>query len=95
MRRIREALRGAVRQSALGYARIEQELGVPPGSLKLLFAGKIDLRVAHVFRILRILGIEPWNFFLWLLVTERGEGQGARQASGRPVRPNGTSEAGR
>jgi hypothetical protein len=94
VRRMRETLRNAVRQSPLRYAQIEQALGVQPGYLKDLFAGKIDLRVAHVFRILRILGIEPWNFFLWLLVTERGEGQGTRQPSGRPVRPNGTSEAG-
>jgi len=86
---MREALRTAARQSPLRYAQIEQALGVQPGYLKALFAGKIDLRVAHVFRILRVLGIEPWTFFLWLLVTERGERRGARQVSGHPVRPNG------
>jgi plasmid maintenance system antidote protein VapI len=71
---MREALRDAVRQRALTYAQIEQELGVHRGDLKRLLAGRIDLPVAHVFRLLRILGMEPWKFFLWLLVTEEGGG---------------------
>lgn len=70
MRPMREALRNAVRQRPLRYAQIEQALGVKPGYLKALFAGEIDLRVAHVFMILRVIGIDPWKFFVWVHAAE-------------------------
>jgi len=84
---MRETLRNAVRQSPLRYAQIEQALGVHPGYLKALFAGRIDLRVAHVFRILRVLGIEPWKFFLWVGATEEGEIR-ARHSPTPPAPPS-------
>lgn len=61
-----EALRTAVRRSALGDAQIERALGIGDGALNILLAAGAELRVAHVFRILHAIGIEPWRFFLEL-----------------------------
>lgn len=67
-------LRTAVRRSALGDAQIEQALGLGAGDLNVLFAGQVELRVAHVFRILRAIGLEPWKFFLELRAGRNGQG---------------------
>lgn len=64
--RMREALRRAVRESSLSDSRIEQALGLRAGELSALLTGKADLRVAHVFRILKVIGMEPWRLFLEL-----------------------------
>lgn len=74
VRRMREALRTAVRRGPLDDAQIERALGMGAGDLDILFAGKTELRVAHVFRILNAIGLEPWRFFLELRVGRNGQG---------------------
>ncbi len=70
IRRMREALRTAVRNSRLGHAQVEDALGLCAGHLSVIFAGKVELRVSHVFGILKAIGREPWTFFLELQVAE-------------------------
>lgn len=65
--RMREALRAAVLASPLSSAQVEEELHMCAGSLSVIFEGKVELRVTHVFAILRVIGIHPWGFFLELL----------------------------
>jgi hypothetical protein len=76
VRRMREALRTAARQSGLSYWRIEEALGMCGGYLNVIFAGKVELRVAHVFGILRAIGAEPRRFFLELRAAEERRGSG-------------------
>lgn len=66
MDRMREALRRAVRESHLSDSRIEQALGLRSGGLNAILTGKADLRVSHVFRILKVIGMDPWRLFLQL-----------------------------
>jgi hypothetical protein len=73
--RMREALRTVVRTSLLSELQIEQAAGLDEGALKVLFAGRAELQVAHVFRILRAIGTEPWSFFLELRAAEEREGK--------------------
>ncbi len=75
VRRMREALRTAVRRSLLSESQIEQAAGMGDGDLNVLFAGRAELRVAHVFRILHAIGVEPWRFFLALRAAEDGQGK--------------------
>jgi len=70
VQRMREALRTAALGSSLSYSDIEQALGMCGGYLSVIFAGKVELRVAHVFGILKVIGVEPWRFFLNLLEAE-------------------------
>ena len=71
--RMRETLRAVARESRLSYAQIGEKLGLREGYLNVIFSGKVELRVAHVFGILRALGMEPWQFFLRLVAAEGGE----------------------
>jgi transcriptional regulator with XRE-family HTH domain len=75
VRRMREALRTAVRNSRLSHAQVEEALGMCGGYLSVIFAGKVELRVAHVFRILKVIGVEPWKFFLALRPDEGQAGE--------------------
>jgi hypothetical protein len=68
--RMQELLRRVVRRSHLSPSQIEQALNVSEGFLELLFAGRIELQVAHVFRILRLIGMIPGQFFLALVEPE-------------------------
>ncbi|HYU32515.1 MAG TPA: hypothetical protein VEW48_10160 [Thermoanaerobaculia bacterium] len=61
-----EALRREVERSLLSRAEIEQALAMPAGTLDDLFTGKVELGVAHVFGILRVIGAAPWDLFLGL-----------------------------
>lgn len=63
VQRMREALRAAARGNRLSHAQIEEALGMSAGSLNVIFTGKIELRVAHVFGILRAIGCPSWKFF--------------------------------
>jgi hypothetical protein len=60
---MREALRASVLNSRLSYAQVEEALGMCAGYLSVIFAGKVELRVAHVFGILKSIGREPRAFF--------------------------------
>ena len=42
---------------------IEQELGMSPGYLSRLLGGSIELKVSHVFNILRLAGMPPHELF--------------------------------
>lgn len=75
VRRMKEALRTAVRNSRLSYAQVEEALGMCDGYLSVIFAGKVELRVAHVFGVLAVIGIEPWSFFLELRPDEGQAGE--------------------
>ena len=65
--RMQEALRTSVRDSLLSDAQVEEKLGMRAGYLNGVFAGKTELRVAHVFGILQVIESEPRGFFLGLL----------------------------
>jgi transcriptional regulator with XRE-family HTH domain len=75
--RVLTYLEGSIRSSELSRREIERRLGMGQGYLNSLFKGRIQLRVAHVYEIARVLGIEPLSLFLeatppkdpnWLLV---------------------------
>jgi len=76
--RMRRLLRAVVRRSLLSESEIERLAGLRDGELEVLFAGRTELRVAHVFCILRAIGIEPWKFFLDLRAED---GQGKHDAA--------------
>ena len=70
-------LEDSIRSSPYSRREIERRMGVSQGYLSSLFKGRIQLKVAHVYDIARVLGIEPLNLFLeatppkdpdWLLV---------------------------
>lgn len=69
--RIREALREAVRGSRLSFPEIEEALGLRAGLLTDIFSGRVELGVAHVYGVLRLLGVPPWSFFLRLMREKR------------------------
>jgi len=70
--RMRQALRATVRNSRLSDEEVEESLGLRAGFLNVVFSGKDELRVAHVFGILKAIGCEPRAFFCEL---QRGRGQ--------------------
>lgn len=71
---LREALRSAVDRSAVSRSSIERELGLRAGSLDSILSGKVELRVAHLFGILRVLGLDFWTFLaLELRRTDKGQ----------------------
>lgn len=57
-------LEDSIRSSPLSRREIERRLGMGQGYLNSLFKGRIQLRVAHVYEIARVLGIEPLSLFL-------------------------------
>lgn len=76
VQRMRELLRFVVEQSPLPPAQIELVLGVRRGFLKDLLAGRAELKVGHLFRILRLTETEPSKFFLKLFELQcRAEAQ--------------------
>ncbi|MEA2562417.1 MAG: hypothetical protein QOH06_3921 [Acidobacteriota bacterium] len=56
-------LESTIRSSGLSRREIERRLGMGQGYLNSLFKGRIQLRVAHVYEIARVLGIEPLSLF--------------------------------
>lgn len=56
-------LESTIRSSGLSRREIERRLGMGQGYLNSLFKGRIQLRVAHVYEIARVLGIEPLGLF--------------------------------
>lgn len=76
--RMREALRTAALHSLLSYSQIEEALNMCAGYLTVIFSGKVELRVSHVFGILKVIGASPWGFFAELASTEeRTDGRAA------------------
>ena len=68
--RMREALRTAALRSRLSYGKIEEALNMSDGYLTVIFSGKAQLRVSHVFGILKVIGTSPWEFFAELAPAE-------------------------
>jgi transcriptional regulator with XRE-family HTH domain len=62
--RLLALLEGHVRKSELSQREMERRLGLSQGYLGALFQGRIQLKVAHVYGIARILEVEPLYFFL-------------------------------
>lgn len=57
-------LEDSIHSSRLSLREIERRLGVSQGYLNSLFKGRIQLKVAHVYDIARVLGVEPLSLFL-------------------------------
>lgn len=53
-----------VRSSGFSVRSIERSLGMSQGYLSSMFRGRIQLRVAHVYSIARVLGEEPLSLFM-------------------------------
>src|SRR5262245_60158535 len=53
----------SIRSSGVSRRESERQLGMGQGYLNSLFKGRIQLRVAHVYEIARILRIEPLSLF--------------------------------
>lgn len=52
-------LRRAIRALGLTTSEVERNLGMSPGYLSRVFAGKIELKLRHIEEIAKILGLEP------------------------------------
>jgi len=61
---LRQALRSAVARSSVSRSQIEQELGLRAGHLDSILSGKAELQVAHLFRILHVLGLDFRTFLV-------------------------------
>ena len=57
------ALESTIRSSTYSRREVERRLGMGQGYLNSLFKGRIQLRVAHVYQIARVLEIEPLSLF--------------------------------
>ncbi len=79
--RIRELLRTVVRVAGVSNREMERQLGQSPGYLSRLFAGTIEIKLRHVLEILRLVKVEPAEFFH--LVYPR---PGVSSATGRRAR---------
>ena len=75
VQRLRELLQAVVRRSPLGEPQIEQEAGMDEGALKILLSGRAELRVSHLYRVLKAAGTEPLSFFLELRAADETEGR--------------------
>jgi len=62
-RSVLSELESTIRSSGVSRREIERRLGMGQGYLNSLFKGRIQLRVAHVYEIARVLGIEPLRLF--------------------------------
>ena len=62
-RSVLSELEDTIRSSGVSRREIERRLGMGQGYLNSLFKGRIQLRVAHVYEIARVLGIEPLSLF--------------------------------
>lgn len=61
--RVTAALRTAIRLSGVSHRRIERELHMSTGYLTRILAGQVQLRVAHVLGVCRVIGFSAGNLF--------------------------------
>jgi hypothetical protein len=61
---LQQALRSTVERSTVSRSHIEHELGMRSGSLDSILSGQVELPVAHVFAILRVIGLDFWKFLV-------------------------------
>ena len=69
-RRLAERLALLIRASGRSLRSLEQELGLSSSMLSKMLNGTMRLQVAHVFMILRALGVGPGIFFRWAFPAE-------------------------
>lgn len=67
--RMREALRVELAKSFRSHAEVEREVRLGTGELGAILSGETELEVAHLFRILRAIGVPPRRFFAELAAT--------------------------
>lgn len=53
----------AIHDSRRSRRSVERSLGVGQGYLRSLFNGRIELKVWHIYRLSRVLGIDPMKLF--------------------------------
>lgn len=63
VQRIIAALRTAIRLSGVSHRQIERNLDMSTGYLTRIFAGHVQLRVAHVLSICQIIGLPAESLF--------------------------------
>lgn len=63
IQRVIAALRTAIRLSGVSYRQIERELEMSTGYLTRIFAGHVNLRVAHVLAVCQVIGLPADSFF--------------------------------
>ncbi len=61
----------AVRDSGHSQRWVETAMGVSHGYLSLLFNGKLELKVRHIFMICGALGLDPFDFLFEVLAEAR------------------------
>jgi transcriptional regulator with XRE-family HTH domain len=64
VRRVAEALREAIHSRHSSQRKVERALHQGKGYLSQLLKGSVDLKLKHVFAILRTIGVGPDEFFL-------------------------------
>ena len=69
-RRLAERLALLIRASGRSLRSLEQELGLSSSMLSKMLNGTMRLQMAHVFMILRALGVGPGIFFRWAYPAE-------------------------
>ncbi len=61
--RVTELLKTAIRIAGVSHREIEKRLGQSPGYLSRLFAGTIELKFRHILEIVKVIQIDPAEFF--------------------------------
>ena len=61
--RVTELLKTAIRIAGVSHREIEKRLGQSPGYLSRLFAGTIELKFRHVLEIIKVIQLDPAEFF--------------------------------
>jgi plasmid maintenance system antidote protein VapI len=74
LRALVEALTSAVNVSNLSRNALDQDLGLPPGTLSKLLTGKLELKAKHILRICPAIGIHPGQLFYLAEQNLRGLG---------------------
>lgn len=67
---IQEALRSAVESSPVSHSQVERKLGLRSGELASILSGEVELSVAHLFAIPRVIGLDVWKVLIAGLVRE-------------------------
>lgn len=66
MERVKDELKAAIRQKKRSQRWLEGKLGWGRGYISQIFTSRIELKVEHVFSLLKVLEVDPGQFFLAL-----------------------------
>ncbi len=61
--RVTQMLKAAVRFTGVTHRKIESEMRLSTGYLSRILSGKVELRIQHVLRVCRAIGLPPSAFF--------------------------------